>query len=220
MLMSIGKDAVVDAQSADQAIKHNVLQQQKILFVRPTADGTPDFITVKMSLPSAGTDGTPPPSVAPLPSASPSPTTDADPDSIPALEAYAGDLINSDRQREGSAPICMNSALSQLARDYAQYLIKHGTFAHIDLEGRNPQMRAREHGIQCGVYENLSYRTFGVDSQREMISRCEAQMMAEPKGQQNHRSNIVKASHCCMGVGIARDAKRLVMVHEFTDTPP
>lgn len=224
LLLSVDRNSIEDAESADNAIRKSAGNMSRIVFVRPESDGTPKFITMKTTIPNGDDVNAPASAIEPTPAIMRKEAADGastlDRNSIQALEAYGGELINRDRNKEHSQPIEMNEKLTHLARDYAQYLINTNTFAHIDQQGRNPEQRAAEHGIPSGVYENLAYQTYGLGDERTMIDREEAQMMAEPRGQQNHRGNIVNPKHCCMGVGIARNGDRLVMVHEFTDTPP
>lgn len=140
--------------------------------------------------------------------------------SIGELENYMFSLINQDRSKHGCASIAQNSALAALARNYAEYMLKKNTFGHFDPDGRDPQARAKQAGIRCGVYENLSFTTRGFIADRDGVSRAEAQMMSEPPDQHNHRYNILLPQHKYVGVGIARSAQKLIMVQEFSDEDP
>lgn len=140
--------------------------------------------------------------------------------SIAELEKYAIQLINESRSKERASAVSENSALSNLARDYAEYMVKRGNFSHVDPDGRDPQVRAKQAGIKCGVYENLSFHTRNLISDKDCIKACHEQMMAEPPNQHNHRYNILHPDHQLVGVGIARDDGKIMMVHEFTDSSP
>ena len=227
LVLSIAKTDTVDAESVDKAVHKAVGDDRAIVFVRPEADGTPKVITEKTAIPNPddqgpGTrTGTPPTQTAINNSPQAGTGFSAeDHGGATELEGYAAKLVNRDRQREGSAPIQVNSTLTKLARDYAQFMIDNKFFAHIDPQGRNPQMRAEEHGIHAGVYENLGYQTYGLGDERQMIDRIDAQMMSEKRGEKNHRYNITLDKHCCMGIGVASDRGRLIMVEEFSDSPP
>lgn len=140
--------------------------------------------------------------------------------SIAELEKYAIQLINQDRSKERASAVSENSALSNLARDYAEYMVKRGNFSHVDPDGRDPQMRAKQAGIKCGVYENLAFHSRNIVSDKDCIKACHEQMMAEPPNQHNHRYNILHPDHQLVGVGVARNDGKIMMVHEFTDSSP
>lgn len=140
--------------------------------------------------------------------------------SIAELERYAIELINQSRSKERASSVSENSALTKLARDYADYMVNRGNFSHVDPDGRDPQVRAKQAGIKCGVYENLSFHTRNTISDKDCIKACHEQMMAEPPNQHNHRYNILLPEHELVGVGIARDDGKIMMVHEFTNSSP
>ena len=140
--------------------------------------------------------------------------------SIAELERYAVELINRDRSKDRAPAVSENSMLSNLARDYAEYMVKKGNFSHVDPDGRDPQTRAKQAGVKVGVYENLAFHTRDTISDKECIKACHEQMMAEPPNQHNHRYNILMPDHQLVGVGIARNDSKIMMVHEFTDSSP
>jgi uncharacterized protein YkwD len=139
--------------------------------------------------------------------------------SISQLEKYMFQLVNQDRSKEGVPAVSENTALSNLARSYAEYMIKRGNFSHVDPDGRDPQQRAKEAGIKCGVYENLSFNTRGIED-LDGVKRAEDTMMGEPKGEKNHRWNIVHPAHKYVGIGVARNDNKLIMVQEYSDENP
>lgn len=141
--------------------------------------------------------------------------------SITELEAHMVDLINKDRAQNGGLPaVRQNSALTQLARNYAEYMLKHGNFSHVDPDGRSPQDRAKQAGLTVGVNENLAFQSRGARPDIQLVDTAEAQMMDEPPNQMNHRGNILHPSRQFVGVGIARNERMLMMVQELTDQSP
>jgi len=139
---------------------------------------------------------------------------------IPACESYMIELVNRDRQKNGSPPIQANGTLASLAKEKADDMAKRGYFAHVDPDGVGPQERANRAGIKCGTYENLSYQQ-RPNTMREMVEMCEQSMMNEPANQQNHRSNILDPNHACVGIGVARGKDGAVYaVQEFAHTAP
>lgn len=139
--------------------------------------------------------------------------------SIAELEKLMLTLINQDRTKEGAASVSDNSTLSKLARSYAEYMLEKGNFSHVDPDGRDPQARAAQAGIKCGVFENLAFNTRGIPD-RDGVVQAEAKMMAEPPDQKNHRYNILLPTHKYVGCGVARNGQKLLMVQEFSDDNP
>jgi uncharacterized protein YkwD len=136
------------------------------------------------------------------------------------LESQMCDLVNNDRKREGVATLQVSGSLTKLARTYAEYLIKHRMFAHVDAEGHSPQDRGKMAGIASPVSENLAFQGLGQAPEAELVNRAESGFMSEPKDQMNHRYNIVCPKSTHFGVGMARDNEKLMMVQEFSDGPP
>lgn len=151
------------------------------------------------------------------PSDVPSPQPSASGDgSIAQLEFQMWQRVNRDRADNGSPPIRLDPQLSNLARSYAQYMERKNFFAHVDPQGRNPEDRARQAGITSGVYENISWCSRdGNDLGR--LNESESDMMAEPRNERNHRSNILGTTHGAVGIGVARNGNKIYMVQEYTD---
>jgi uncharacterized protein YkwD len=144
-------------------------------------------------------------------------SSDVDPE-IAELERRMWQRVNQDRRENGSPPINMTPQLSKLARDYAEYMMKANFFAHVDPKGRSPETRARDAGFLGAEYENIAWASrMNADIDRLMSS--EDQMMAEPRGQKNHRYNLLVPQHSAIGIGIARSKRKLIMVQEFVDAP-
>lgn len=142
--------------------------------------------------------------------------------SIEELERYDLSLINASRRQEGASDVQIDSALSRLAKDYAEYMMQHPEryaqpqdSPHRDLQGRWPMDRARDAGINREVHENLNMVSRGVVDDRALVDRMHQRMMAEPKGQHNHRSILLDAEAKSVGIGISRQGTRMYMVEEF-----
>ncbi len=142
--------------------------------------------------------------------------------SVSELESYMLGLVNQDRRgvaHVNSVP--MDSRLSAAARAYAEDMLKRNFFSHTDPSGKGPQERAKDAGIRCGIYENLSFQQGrGWRTDKQMVAAAEAEMMSEPPDQHNHRYNILHPSHVACGIGIARDGTTVTMVQWYTDSPP
>jgi uncharacterized protein YkwD len=142
--------------------------------------------------------------------------------SIAELESHMLDLVNRDRRNVAHVnALPMDSRLSYAARNYAQDMLKRNFFSHTDPSGKGTQERAREAGIRCGIYENLSFQQGrGFRTDKEMVAAAEAEMMSEPPEGPNHRTNILHANHSHVGIGVARDGNTIIMVQWYTDQQP
>jgi uncharacterized protein YkwD len=138
---------------------------------------------------------------------------------ISQLESHMFNLINKDRAANGKPSISENSRLSELARNWAEWLVKHGAFSHT-ADGRDPLARAKAAGIGGGIAENLAFQPRGQNPEKELVTRAQAVFMAEPPNQHNHRYNILWDEAKSVGVGIARIKGQLMMVQEFSDGNP
>jgi uncharacterized protein YkwD len=138
------------------------------------------------------------------------------------LESYDLSLINQSRRAEGSPDVQPDSALARLARDYADYMMQHPEryvspqfSPHVDLQGRIPQMRASDAGINREVHENLNLKSRGRFDDKVLVQQMHERMMAEPAGQHNHRSIMLDPRAKAVGIGIARKGTLIYMVEEF-----
>jgi uncharacterized protein YkwD len=139
---------------------------------------------------------------------------------IAQLEKAMWERVNKDRAAHGSPPLRLDPQLSNVARAYAQQMMKEGFFAHVDPNGKDPNQRARAHGITRGVYENISWASRPQFRDIDRLNESQDDMMAEPPNEDNHRSNILKDTHLAVGIGIARNRNRIYMVQEFLDPNP
>lgn len=142
--------------------------------------------------------------------------------SINELESYMLDLVNRDRRLVGRVnALPQSSTLASAARNYAQDMLKRNFFSHTDPNGKGTQERARDAGIRCGIYENLSFQQGrGFRTDKEMVAAAEAEMMSEPPEGPNHRTNILHPNHAYVGIGVARDGNTVIMVQWYTDAQP
>lgn len=129
-------------------------------------------------------------------------------------------LVNRDRQQAGSETLVESPRLSRLAQDYAEYMLRNGSFAHVDPAGRNPQDRAALHGINVRVSENLAWQMSNFEEPEILIKRAQASMMAEPPNEMNHRYNILNPRSRFIGIGVARQGDKIMIVQEFSEQVP
>jgi uncharacterized protein YkwD len=144
-------------------------------------------------------------------------------ESTDELERFDLGLINDSRKSAGLNTVTRDSQLSHLAQEYADYMADHpadyevsnSRSPHIDLQGRNPQERAREAGVSMKVLENIGRGSRGpFGSDKAMLQRLHGQMMSEPPGT-GHRGTIENPNNTCVGIGIARSPNRIYLTQEF-----
>jgi uncharacterized protein YkwD len=228
VLLSINQHVVQTPADADRILYAAPKGKVQVMFVHPTDGGlqlynapipfngaSPDAdaqaLAAAQSESSSNQPATGGRRQPPMPSAA----------SIQQTEAYVIDLINHDRRENGvPSSLPADDNLTRLARGYAQEMAQKKFFGHITPDGRDPQMRASQAGIQCGVFENISWE-LSDDSLPNKARMCQGRMMAEPPNKQNHRSNILDPNHQCVGVGIAVGPEgKFYMVQEFAHGRP
>ncbi len=133
---------------------------------------------------------------------------------------YVLSVLNKDRSDNGSPILQNNQKLDQLAQTYAEYLLRTGTFAHIDPFGRNPQDRADYFGIKASISENLAWESSNYQGASILIQHAEKAMMSEPPNQLNHRFNILNPQSRYVGIGVARAGDKIMIVEEFSGDDP
>jgi uncharacterized protein YkwD len=97
-------------------------------------------------------------------SPSPSRTTIAgDPYTISTtgLEQLIHELINRQRAIDGIAPMILDPALCDIARDHSEDMAALNYFAHVDPGGENPTDRGADAGYNCRK-DYASYYTYGI----------------------------------------------------------
>ena len=137
------------------------------------------------------------------------------------LEQYAFQLINCDRKIYRRLPLSFDQRLSKIARDYAEYMVAHNHFGHLDLEGHNGQYRAQQAGITCSVDENFRLQPrLATSEDMDILNNVERSVIAEQTDQRSQRENILAQDHVYVGIGISRSKDKLIMVQEFTRVDP
>lgn len=136
-----------------------------------------------------------------------------------AAEKQLYELVNADRAKLNRAPLKLSARLSAMAKAHAQDMMKKNFFSHVNKEGLDAQARAAKMNIGAGVYENIAYQQGDIEDSKKVIN-LENDFMSEPDGPKNHRYNILHPAHTSVGVGVAIKGDKLILVEEFTDSPP
>lgn len=121
------------------------------------------------------------------------------------LENFMIEIVNNDRTMNGDAPKLRKSdSLTEMARAYADDMVKRKFFSHKDPDGKDMFARGTTFGITGSLAENISTVKSKTVQPRELVRRCQSMMMNEPANvPDNHRGNILNKEHKCIGVGIA-----------------
>ncbi len=126
--------------------------------------------------------------------------------SLPAVRAYALELVNRDRASHGLPPLVANQVLDRAAQSHAQDMLKRDYFAHRSPDGKTPRDRFLSFGGRqsVGVGENIY---FYQDPRLTGISREVARMFQQGwMNSPGHRKNILKANYQGFGYGIVYGA--------------
>jgi uncharacterized protein YkwD len=221
VLLSVNSRVVQTGSDADRILESSPSGPARIVFVHPSENGLQLYNTQKALPTFSGMHSSHAFSSSSSSGSSNSSGSAArSNESMAALESYMIELVNHDRTDNGSPAISANGTLSSLARGHAADMAKRDFFNHTNPDGQDPQTRAHSAGIKGGIYENIAYQG-GFESANKMLQNAESIMMAEPKNQINHRSNILDPKHAAVGVGVVRAANgRLYIVQEFSHESP
>jgi len=215
VLLTIDSIAAQSPSTVDSVVNSHKGGLVKITYVR-MVDGLPVISSRSVNLPSqGGTANFMPPG---FPNFKAGGSTDATP--LTELESHAVSVFNSDRSQNGGlSSLQTDSALTSLARTYAETLLAGGgALSHFDKSGRSPQDRANQAGLNVKIRENLAMEPRWNKSRpdKDHVDAAELAMMNEPKNQPNHRGNILCTDGKALGIGIARNASMLIIVQEIS----
>ena len=134
----------------------------------------------------------------------------ANPSSIPALKAYALDVINNERNKFHTQLLRQGAAIS--ADNQARFLLTQPTLTHLDSSGNIPSKRYTLNGEVGYVAENLSvYHCGDVEACKTAISLAVDDMMKDKESQ----ANILNPDLTHVSTGIAVGNGKVVMVFDF-----
>ncbi|WP_292370447.1 CAP domain-containing protein [Methanoregula sp. UBA64] len=197
-----------------------------------TADGKTATAAATATLSVSGVSATPipPPSVTPVPG-----KISEDPYTISTtgLAARVHELINSERQSYGLAPLAYDPALASIALSHSNDMALNNYFAHVNLAGKTPADRGNAAGYTCkkdygsyytiGIAENLFQNNLYTSvtetngaytydwTAPEEIARSSVTGWMNSEG---HRKNILTATYDREGIGVAIAADDKVYITE------
>ncbi len=130
-----------------------------------------------------------------------------------ALEKAIIALTNNERSRRGLSPCIMDEQLADVARMHSADMLKRDFFTHDNPDGLGPNDRVKKGypTLLGGVGENIAFLENYPDG--ELAKRFVTNWMNSP----GHRANILKADYKSMGLGIAREGRRVMATQLFAD---
>lgn len=169
-----------------------------------------DTIATPTPTPTAAPPGAAPPAPVAARPARPAPPL---PPPVSAVGGAAGvefSLVNQDRAANGVAPLAWSSALARVAQYRAQDMLNRNYFSHYDPS--TGQLAFLELFRQWGI----GYTTAGENiawSTSPSMAGINTMFMNSPE----HRDNILKGAYHRIGVGVASNGAKTMVVEVFSN---
>jgi uncharacterized protein YkwD len=216
-LLTVAVMAIVGSHHAHSVVATRVTQvaSANVAFLRPRHTGANDLARLVDDAPPS-----PPPAAAPAPAAPatvaaralPAPPRPAAPP-VSAVGGAAGvefSLVNQDRAANGVAALRFSGALARVAQYRAQDMLNRGYFSHYDPATGQLAFSAlmRLWGIPYTTAgENIAWST------NPSMVAINTMFMNSP----DHRANILKAAYHQIGVGVASNGAKTMVVEVFSN---
>ncbi len=165
--------------------------------VRPTATPPPAVATVPAARP--------PVAARPKPAAKPAPPVS----SVGGAAGVQFNLVNQDRAANGVAPLAWSGALARVAQYRAQDMLNRNYFSHTDPATGQLAFVQLLHlwGIPySSAGENIAWST------NPSMAAINTMFMNSP----DHRANILKAAYHRVGLGVASNGAKTMVVEVFS----
>ncbi len=166
--------------------------------VRPTATPSPAVATVPAARP--------PIAARPKPAAKPAPPVS----SVGGAAGVQFNLVNQDRAANGVAPLAWSGALARVAQYRAQDMLNRNYFSHTDPATGQLAFVQLLHlwGIPySSAGENIAWST------NPSMAAINTMFMNSP----DHRANILKAAYHRVGLGVASNGAKTMVVEVFSN---
>jgi uncharacterized protein YkwD len=128
--------------------------------------------------------------------------------------------LNEHRARVGVEPLGVDPIAEQAAQFQAADMLNAGQLRHQDSSGRLPFARYQALGGKTDYYgENVGFRSPGVVDPVllwEVLSKLDAQMLAEVPPNDGHRRNILSTHFTAVGIGVAVGPNGVYMCEDFS----
>jgi len=153
--------------------------------------------------------------LGPIPTTGPPP-----PAELRQLREQLTAALNQHRAQLGLPPLATDPIAEQAAQFQAGDMLEADKMRHEDSAGRSPIARYKALGGASDYYgENVGFRSPGVLDPTllwDVLSRLDAQMMAEVPPDDGHRQNILSPHYTAVGIGIAVGANGVFMCEDFS----
>ena len=215
-LVSLAAVAIVGSYRTHSVVASSRLTPINAAFLRPRHGGVNDLARL--------VDDTPPPAVpaAAIPAAAvvaarSMPPKPAPPRPVPPPVSTAGgaagvqfSLVNQDRAANGVAGLRFSGALARVAQYRAQDMLNRGYFSHYDPATGQLAFAALMHlwGIPyMTAGENIAWST------NPSMAEINTMFMNSP----DHRANILKGAYHQVGIGVASNGAKTMVVEVFSN---
>ena len=217
LIMSIPLLTVAAAAMVGSLRTHSVVAGRatsiNVAFLRARHSGVNDLARLVDDAPPA-----PPPAAAPAPvAARPKPVPPAPPRPVaPPVSPVGGaagvefSLVNQDRAANGVAALRFGGALARVAQYRAQDMLNRGYFSHYDPATGQLAFAALMHlwGIPyMTAGENIAWST------NPSMAEINTMFMNSP----DHRANILKGAYHQVGIGVASNGAKTMVVEVFSN---
>lgn len=128
--------------------------------------------------------------------------------------------LNEHRAQLGLPALATDPIAEQAAEFQAVDMLDAGALRHEDSSGRSPAERYKAYGGASDYYgENVGFRSPGVLDPAllwDVLSKLDAQMMAEVAPDDGHRRNILSSHYRAVGIGVAVGPHGVFMCEDFS----
>jgi uncharacterized protein YkwD len=211
-MVAIATLTILGSQSHQQpAVKP--LKPATVAFHRPQRPGAIRFRLSATPTPTP----VPPPPAAPVAAARPAPPAPAPPrPPAPPVSAVGGaagvefSLVNQDRAANGSATLAWSGSLARVAQYRAQDMLNRNYFSHYD------PATGQLAFVQLLHLWGIPYSTAGENiawSTNPSMAGINTMFMNSPE----HRANILNGGYHRMGVGVAGNGAKTMVVEVFSN---
>lgn len=135
------------------------------------------------------------------------------------LVGYALNQVNAARAAYGLKPLVYDKAIEAVALAHAWDQVIYNYFSHTGRDGSSHEDRLRAAGLKFGWNgENQCMNNGTGRTPTETLEWCQSQFMSEPyPGVANHIGNILGAHYTRVGIGIAIQGGKIIIVWDFAD---
>ncbi len=136
-----------------------------------------------------------------------------------SLVQYALNQLNAARAAYGLPPLAYSKAIEAVALAHAWDQVTYNYFSHTGRDGSSHEDRLRAAGLGFGWNgENQCMNNNTGRTTTQTLDWCQSQFMSEPyPGVANHIGNILGTHYTKVGIGIAIQGAKVIVVWDFTD---